>query len=284
MSVNRYNSTTGELEKIAGGTLYADAPIGSIQAYGGTTAPSGWLLCQGQAISKTEYAELFKVIGTAFGEGDGSTTFNIPNYRGKVPFGADTDNAIGTDEDGALPNIKGGITGMRAGSGGTPNGCVQTTGSAENVSTWSGSYGGWNIDASRSSTLYKDGQTTVVPANVRVNYIIKAKMIGLPSDIQSAIEEQNSYSTEETYTGKRWIDGKKIYMKVVTGLGDTYDNWNCVLLDASVNVDHIISCDMVSSGVLTLMYADGTVHVKNNMSHTDANKVVYVVEYTKTTD
>jgi hypothetical protein len=104
------------------------------------------------------------------------------------------------------------------------------------------------------------------------------------------------YSTTETKTNKVWIDGKPIYRKVVTGLGDTYDNWNYVLLDASVNVDRIISCDMVSntktgatngavsSGVQALIYADGTVHVKNNMSHTDANKAVYVVEYTKTTD
>ena len=78
MSVNRYNSTTGELEKIAGGFLYAEAPVGSIQAYGGTTAPTGWLICQGQAVSRTEYADLFNAIGTNYGSGDGSSTFNLP--------------------------------------------------------------------------------------------------------------------------------------------------------------------------------------------------------------
>ena len=78
MSVNRYNSTTGELEKIAGGFLYAEAPIGSIIPYGGTTAPSGWLLCQGQAVSRTEYADLFNAIDTNYGSGDGSSTFNLP--------------------------------------------------------------------------------------------------------------------------------------------------------------------------------------------------------------
>src|SRR5690606_41177131 len=49
-------------------------------SFGGTNAPDGFLLCQGQAISRTTYAELFAVIGTAFGDGDGSTTFNIPDF------------------------------------------------------------------------------------------------------------------------------------------------------------------------------------------------------------
>ena len=54
-------------------------PTGGIVEYAGTTAPNGWLLCDGSAISRTTYADLFEVIGTIFGEGDGSTTFNLPN-------------------------------------------------------------------------------------------------------------------------------------------------------------------------------------------------------------
>lgn len=93
MSVNRYNSTTGELEKIAGGAFYAEAPVGSIIPYGGATAPSGWLLCQGQAVSRTEYADLFNVIGTNYGSGGRSSTFNLPtltqckqDYTVKTPL------------------------------------------------------------------------------------------------------------------------------------------------------------------------------------------------------
>ena len=51
---------------------------------GGTTAPDGWLLCQGQAISRTTYAALFAVTGTEFGTGNGSSTFNIPDIRGRT--------------------------------------------------------------------------------------------------------------------------------------------------------------------------------------------------------
>lgn len=61
------------------------APVGTIVAFGGTTAPTGWLICDGSAISRTTYADLFAVIGTAYGTGDGSTTFNLPN--GKMPLG-----------------------------------------------------------------------------------------------------------------------------------------------------------------------------------------------------
>lgn len=58
---------------------------GTIQAWGGNTAPDGWLLCDGSAISRTLYADLFAVIGTSYGAGNGSTTFNLPN--GKVAIG-----------------------------------------------------------------------------------------------------------------------------------------------------------------------------------------------------
>lgn len=60
-------------------------PLATMFDYGGSTAPNAnWLLCQGQAISRTTYATLFAVIGTTYGVGDGSTTFNVPNYKGKV--------------------------------------------------------------------------------------------------------------------------------------------------------------------------------------------------------
>lgn len=67
---------------------------GSIQMYAGSTAPSGWLICDGSAVSRDDYANLFSVIGTTYGAGDGSTTFNIPDLQGKVPVGyksSDTD-------------------------------------------------------------------------------------------------------------------------------------------------------------------------------------------------
>lgn len=68
---------------------------GRIQFFARNTAPSGWLACTGQAVSRTTYSSLFGVIGTAFGGGDGSTTFNVPDLRGR--FLRCWDNARGID-------------------------------------------------------------------------------------------------------------------------------------------------------------------------------------------
>lgn len=68
-------------------------PIGTQVAYGGAIPPTGWLICDGSAVSRTTYAELFKVIGTSYGAGDGSTTFNLPNKKGRVSAGLDSTNS-----------------------------------------------------------------------------------------------------------------------------------------------------------------------------------------------
>jgi microcystin-dependent protein len=68
-------------------TTIASTPTGAIQQFAGSSAPSGYLLCEGQAVSRTTYSALFAVIGTTYGTGDGSTTFNVPNLKGKIPVG-----------------------------------------------------------------------------------------------------------------------------------------------------------------------------------------------------
>ncbi len=65
-------------------------PTGQLTLFGSITPPSGWLLCDGSAIDRTVYAALFSIIGTTFGIGDGTTTFNIPDLRGKFVIGAGT--------------------------------------------------------------------------------------------------------------------------------------------------------------------------------------------------
>ncbi len=63
------------------------APSGAITMYGAAAAPSGWLLCDGSAVSRSTYADLFAVIGTTYGMGNGSTTFNVPDMRQRFPLG-----------------------------------------------------------------------------------------------------------------------------------------------------------------------------------------------------
>ena len=74
-------------------------PTGSVITWITNTAPTGFLFCEGQAVSRTTYSNLFAVLGTLYGSGDGSTTFNLPNRKGKVGVGYDSSqtefNSIG---------------------------------------------------------------------------------------------------------------------------------------------------------------------------------------------
>ncbi|WP_157384513.1 tail fiber protein [Nitratireductor soli] len=106
--------TGAEQTKLAGveagatASPYLPAGLGPLP-YSGASAPTGWLLCYGQAVSRTTYADLFTAIGTVYGTGDGSTTFNLPDMRGRVPAGQDdmggssanrlTDQTNGVDGD-----------------------------------------------------------------------------------------------------------------------------------------------------------------------------------------
>lgn len=90
-------------------------PPGVMAEFGGLTAPEGWLLCYGQAVSRTTYADLYAVIGTAWGAGDGTTTFNLPDYRGRV--GAGKDDMGGTSAN-RLTGISGSLDGDTLGATG----------------------------------------------------------------------------------------------------------------------------------------------------------------------
>jgi microcystin-dependent protein len=69
---------------------------GLVLPYAGYSAPTGWLLCDGSPISRTTYADLFALISTTYGAGDGSTTFNIPDMRGRAVIGAGTGTKVAT--------------------------------------------------------------------------------------------------------------------------------------------------------------------------------------------
>ena len=71
-------------------------PAGIIMPFAGTVAPQGYLLCDGSAVDRTTYATLFGVIGTTFGAGDGSTTFNLPDLGGRVPLGVSSTHLLGS--------------------------------------------------------------------------------------------------------------------------------------------------------------------------------------------
>jgi microcystin-dependent protein len=109
------NAATGNLDlgnkkvtNLAGGTANGDGinvaqlnaliPPGSVITTAATSAPSGWLLCDGTAVNRTTYAALFAVISTTYGAGDGSTTFNLPDLRRRTPVGVGASDSVATTD------------------------------------------------------------------------------------------------------------------------------------------------------------------------------------------
>lgn len=86
-------------------------PAGTIVPFAGNVVPEGFLICNGAAVSRTTYASLFAAIGTLYGAGDGSTTFNLPDARDRVLQGASGTHSTGSYISAGLPNIEGALVG-----------------------------------------------------------------------------------------------------------------------------------------------------------------------------
>ena len=146
-------------------------PTGSIIAFAANTTPNGYLICNGGAINRTTYADLFDLIGTTYGSGDGSTTFNVPNLTDKFIQGSGT---AGTTKAAGLPNIYGKSTGFESESGSnTTNGAIKTfkTGTG-----WGGGserdYRGIEFNASWYNSIY-GASSTVQPPALTMRFYIK---------------------------------------------------------------------------------------------------------------
>lgn len=102
-------------------------PAGAVCSFAGTSAPDGWLVCDGAAVSRTTHAALFAQIGTAFGAGDGVATFNLPDLRNEFVRGSGATRAVGSWEDWATgaPKTKSAAAG-RLLKDGTTNAAMST--------------------------------------------------------------------------------------------------------------------------------------------------------------
>jgi microcystin-dependent protein len=103
---------------------FGATPIGAVTPYAGLTAPSGWILCYGQSISRTTYAALFAIISTTYGTGDGSTTFDLPDLRGRTIAGQDD---MGGSSSNRLTGVSGSVNGDTLGGTGGAETVALTT-------------------------------------------------------------------------------------------------------------------------------------------------------------
>lgn len=152
-------------------------PAGMVAAFAMPTAPAQWLVCNGQAVSRTEYPNLFAAIGTMYGAGDGSTTFNLPDYRGYFLRG--WDNGRGADPDAASRSDRGdGTAGDNIGAKQTDefkahtHGYRNSTGSAYG-SLANGAMGGTVPTTCCPGVTFSSGANETRPLNISVLYCIK---------------------------------------------------------------------------------------------------------------
>lgn len=154
--------------------LSALIPPGTIIHYAGRTVPSGWLICNGANVSRTDYAALFAAIGTIYGAGNGSTTFGLPNLNGRFLEGTTSTSSVGNYRSAGLPNITGYFSnngdGRFENSSGsfTNNGSATHSHSGSNI--WEGR--GFDFSASKSSSFY-GLSSTVQPPSMTVLFLIK---------------------------------------------------------------------------------------------------------------
>lgn len=212
-------------------------PIGAISPYAGSIAPTNWLICDGSAISRTTYADLFDAIGTTYGAGDGSTTFNLPNLKGRVAVGKDSSqtefDTLG--ETGGEKTHTLTINEMPSHKHEDINWAADDYHTSIDSGSGNGIFiensAGCSYEAGKYRTGYTGGGQAhnILQPYITLNFIIKAfQSAGTVANVTTTttssdtdtyscnyINQNNTYSTSETLTGKTWIDGKPIYRKVV---------------------------------------------------------------------
>ena len=191
-----FNSTTTSFEGYnasAWGELAAGVPVGTILTFGASTPPSGFLECNGSAISRSTYASLFSILSTTHGAGDGSSTFNLPDLRGQFVRGwantgsTDAGRVFGSTQTDQNKNhthttdstsLTGGIRKISEGflAGGSATGVFTKTSDGNNSITGASStspVGGVDFDGTHTHTISSSGGGTEArPTNLALMYII----------------------------------------------------------------------------------------------------------------
>ena len=161
-------------------------PVASVQMYCGAAAPTGWLLCDGTAVSRTTYSALFGILSTTYGAGDASTTFNVPDMRGRVPVGVGTGAGGGAAGTGA-PTGGDALTAVaRAGWKGAETHVLTTTempAHTHNLTTYNTNANGTNNPCGSNNTANpgtvatasagSDGAHNNIQPQMGINFIIK---------------------------------------------------------------------------------------------------------------
>lgn len=254
-------------------TMLVTVPIGTILPYSSNNIPTGFMICDGRAIDRTVYNILFNLIGTTYGAGDGSNTFNLPNLKGRVPVGFNSSETefdtlgetggekthiLGTAEIPAHTHGSKSLTGKIDSVVMDDGQTISVTGIAQGVKTrdrsWSGAGGSamYRIDlnATHEHTSVGQGQAhNNLQPYMTLYYIIKVEEA--TSLDENVAQLSNSYtdSTTDGYTANYinklntystteqivgyWIDGKPIYRRTFKG---SYSNQATLMSNVGIIV------------------------------------------------
>lgn len=317
-------SIVEEIDNGGGGShvLGDTLPIGIIMEYPGSNIPSGWLLCDGQAVSRTLYSELFNLLGTTYGSGDGSTTFNIPNLKGKVAVGKDENDTdfdtLGetggekthTLTENEMPSHSHDLVYVKSNS--TPlnnagvsgfNSTNTGVGTKENA-----------VENTGGGQAHNNLQPYIVQ-----NFLIKAKqapgtatlaeVLPVGSEIEfggsvndipigwEEVDDPNEYSTTETIVGT--YNDKPLYRKILTGTKVSGTDLTLAVANnlkkiVDVSAQLMLNADFgykmpfyESNDVFTrieLSNSNNYIKIKSGTSSYSNGTVEVTVLYTKTTD
>ena len=274
-----YNGTT--LVSVGGGASGGGGdttPIGTVEAYAGSSAPNGYLLCDGSAISRTTYSDLFSIIGTTYGTGDGSTTFNLPNIKGKVVVMQDTSDTdfdtlgeTGGSKTDNLSNayaLNGSATLSGNDSTNVYKGKNQTfTG---NYITNGGSSGSGQAYAGTGYVTELGGTVSKVQPYIVLNYIIKANKI---SEVPETATVQNVSSNSQTdtyscdYVNNHTPNAQILWTnpnptsafsaQIITLSSSDYDVYECIYAIDKDITDRLLSCKSIKGKGFILSFYDG---------------------------
>ena len=191
-----YNGSTligggGSSSGIGGDTL----PVGMIMPGAMTGSVDGWLICRGQAVSRTEYSELFNAIGTTYGSGDGSTTFNIPNIAGKMIIGYDPNDT----DFSTIGGTGGSKTHTMTLEELAEHDHIQFTGGGQLTNTNSTS-GDCVVGRTNTTTTSKTGESkpmNIMNPHIVLNYYIKVHQI---APVTATVKNEETTSETDVYS------------------------------------------------------------------------------------